>query len=153
MSNQFFVRDAMEESVFVDRSPPNVRIFCFLRENRHFPKKIPKASASVNREVHQHTECKKKHNRAPNRVPIRQILAARRGVAYSWEGGVSHHGFGHGLAHLKGDQPRRRGRRCLHRLAEGCAAALGAPASTLSAWRLHWCWCATSHHLPRDSST
>ena len=61
--------------------------FCFLREKRHFPQKMPIASASVNRAVHQRTECEKKHNRAPNRVPIRQILAARRGVAYSWEGG------------------------------------------------------------------
>ena len=52
--------------------------FCFLREKRHFPQKMPIASASVNRAVHQRTECEKKHNRAPNRVPIRQILAARR---------------------------------------------------------------------------
>ena len=59
----------------------------FLREKRHFPQKKPIASASANRAVHQRTECEKQHNRAPNRVPIREILAARRGVAYSWEGG------------------------------------------------------------------
>ena len=62
MSNQFCVRDAMEESDFMD-SFPNVQIFfVFLLGNRHFPQKMPIASASTNRAVHQRTECKKKHN-------------------------------------------------------------------------------------------
>ena len=81
------MRDAMEESDFMDSFPNAQIFFCFLREKRHFPQKKPIASASANRAVHQRTECEKKHNRAPNRVPIREILAARRGVAYSWEGG------------------------------------------------------------------
>ena len=68
-----------------------------MRENRHFPQKMPIASASANRAVHQRTECEKKHNRAPNRVPIRQILAARRGVAYSWEGGGCGGTYGNGV--------------------------------------------------------
>ena len=86
MSNQFFVRDAMGESVFLE-GLVNVRIFCFFARKMTFPAKKPIASASANRAVHQRTECEKKHNRAPNRVPIREILAARRGVAYSWESG------------------------------------------------------------------
>ena len=49
----------------------------------HNSREKPIVSASANRAVHQRTECGKKHNRAPNRVPIREILAARRGVAYS----------------------------------------------------------------------
>ena len=84
MSNQFFVRDAMGESVFLG-TLPKVKIFVFCAKIDI--SKMPIASASANRAVHQRTECEKKHNRAPNRVPIRQILAARRGVAYSWEGG------------------------------------------------------------------
>ena len=86
MSNQFFVRDAMGESVFLE-GLPNVRIFLFFARKTTFPAKKPIASASAHRAVHQRTECEKKHNRAPNRVPIREILAARRGVAYSWESG------------------------------------------------------------------
>ena len=86
MSNQFCVRDAMEESDFMD-SFPNAQIFLFFARKTTFPAKKPIASASANRAVHQRTECEKKHNRAPNRVPIREILAARRGVAYSCEGG------------------------------------------------------------------
>ena len=89
MSNQFFVRDAMGESVFLE-GLPNVRIFLFFARKTTFPAKKPIASASANRAVHQRTECEKKHNRAPNRVPIREILAARRGVAYSWESGGRH---------------------------------------------------------------
>ena len=61
---------------------------------------MPIASASANRAVHQRTECEKKHNRAPNRVPIRQILAARRGVAYSWEGGGCGGTYGNGVLYL-----------------------------------------------------
>ena len=61
--------------------------FVFCAKNDISRKKKPIASASANRAVHQRTECEKKHNRAPNRVPIREILAARRGVAYSCEGG------------------------------------------------------------------
>ena len=86
MSNQFFVRDAMGESVFLE-GLPNVRIFLFFARKTTFPAKKPIASASAHRAVHQRTESEKKHNRAPNRVPIREILAARRGVAYSWESG------------------------------------------------------------------
>ena len=59
----------------------------FFARKSTFPAKKPIASASANRTVHQRTECEKKHNRAPNRVPIREILAARRGVAYSCESG------------------------------------------------------------------
>ena len=61
--------------------------FVFCAKNDISRKKKPIASASANRAVHQRTECEKKHNRAPNRVPIREILAARRGVAYSCESG------------------------------------------------------------------
>ena len=77
MSNQFFERDAMEESVFVDTFP-KVKIFCLLRENRHFPQKMPKPSASANRrERERERERERAFIREGNRAPVAKATHAR----------------------------------------------------------------------------